>query len=246
MGLPLISANTTQEQGLVEGKPVGSAPLRPARAPAKPGKAKAKSGELKDKRVATSTRQFIKAYLKSPLQVGSFIPSSRFLGRTMAELVDLKSARTVIEYGPGTGTITAELLPRLGEHTKFFVVELSPQMASSFSKVYPDVKLYQRSIAEIGEICAAESLPAAGGVDVIISGIPWAVVPLDVQHELLTETAKVLRPGGMMLTYGYHSGLLLKSGREFAKALPKYFSSVKRTKPIWLNMPPAFVYVCTR
>ncbi len=191
-------------------------------------------------------RRFLKAALKSPRQIGSVIPSSPFLGRAMMRLVDLPTAKTVVEYGPGTGSITKVLLKHLSPGAKFFAIELNDTMAQSFAQNYPKVKLHHRSIADIEAICIAEGLPANNSVDVIISGIPWAVLPEAVQTTLLAATVRALRPGGVMLTYGYHGGLLLKSGRAFAKLLPKHFSNVTRSAPVWLNVPPAFVYRCEK
>jgi phospholipid N-methyltransferase len=209
------------------------------------GNGHAKQGP-KAKKSSHGPQRFLKAALKSPRQIGSVIPSSPFLGKAMMRLIDLPAAKTVVEYGPGTGSITKVLLKHLGTGAKFFAIELNDAMAQSFAHNYPQVKLYHRSIADIEAICVAEGLTANNSVDVIISGIPWAVLPEAVQTTLLAAAARALRPGGVMLTYGYHGGLLLKAGRNFAKTLPKHFSHVTRSAPVWLNVPPAFVYRCEK
>lgn len=202
--------------------------------------------DAKAKKLKTGPNPFLKAALKSPRQIGSVIPSSPFLGKAMMRLVDLPAAKTVVEFGPGTGSITKVVLKHLGPGAKFFAIELNDTMAQSFAHNLPHVKLYHRSIADIEAICVAEGLAPTNSVDVIISGIPWAVLPEAVQTTLLAAAVRALRPGGVMLTYGYHGGLLLKAGRNFAKTLPKHFSHVTRSAPIWLNVPPAFVYRCEK
>src|SRR5215813_3525555 len=59
------------------------------------------------------TLLFAKNFLHHPKMLGSLIPSSRFLiGRLLAK-VDWTRAQTVVEYGPGVGTITAHILTRM-------------------------------------------------------------------------------------------------------------------------------------
>jgi len=209
------------------------------------GSGHAKPGP-KAKKPSNGPHRFLKAALKSPRQIGSVIPSSPFLGRAMMRLVDLPAAKTVVEYGPGTGSITKVLLKHLSPGAKFFAIELNDTMVQSFAHSFPKVKLYHRSVADIEAICVAEGLAAKNSLDVIISGIPWAVLPENLQTTLLAASVRALRPGGVMLTYGYHGGLLLKAGRNFAKTLPKHFAHVTRSAPVWLNLPPAFVYRCEK
>lgn len=209
-----------------------------------PERAGGKVGRVK--RAPNADGLFIKAALRSPMQVGAIAASSRFLARKMVKLAHLERASTVIEYGPGTGAITREILPALPESAKFFAIELNPVMIEALHHNLPGVKVHQRSIADVCDVCELEGLARESSVDVVISGIPWSVVPEDVLHAALAATQRVLRPGGRMLTYGYHSGLLLRSGRLFAKALPKYFRTIRRSRPVWLNLPPAFVYTCEK
>mgnify|MGYP003293768208 CR=1 FL=1 len=45
--------------------------------------------------------------------LGSLIPSSRFLVNHVLAEVDWQRARVFLEYGPGVGTFTGEILRRL-------------------------------------------------------------------------------------------------------------------------------------
>ena len=64
------------------------------------------------------TLLFAKNFLQHPRMLGSLIPSSRFLVERLLRKVDWKRAKTIVEYGPGVGTITAlsspACLPGLG------------------------------------------------------------------------------------------------------------------------------------
>jgi hypothetical protein len=50
--------------------------------------------------------------------------------------------------------------------------------------------------------------------------------------------------GGAFATFAYLQGTFLPAGRSFKKRLTKYFSKVVKSKVIWRNLPPAFVYRC--
>jgi len=202
--------------------------------------------------------KMLREMVKSPAQIGAIAPSGHRLAREMLHQAGLdvehraaqgKHAprpRVVVEYGPGTGVITDELIKLLKPEQHFFAVELNASMAAVFRRRHPGVRLHERSVAEICKACAAEGLGENGAIDVVVSGLPWSAFPVALQHELLAATAAALKPGGVMVTFAYHTGLLLASGRSFAKLLPQYFSRVTRSRPVWLNLPPAFVYRCVK
>jgi phospholipid N-methyltransferase len=55
---------------------------------------------------------FAKNFFKHPKMLGSIIPSSRFLIERLLRQMDWDQARVIVEYGPGVGTITREILQR--------------------------------------------------------------------------------------------------------------------------------------
>ena len=55
---------------------------------------------------------FFQAFLRKPKEVGSIIPSSRFLMRRVVRQARVDRARLVVELGPGTGGSTRALLGR--------------------------------------------------------------------------------------------------------------------------------------
>src|SRR5262245_57734296 len=56
---------------------------------------------------------FFREFVKHPGMIGSIIPSSRALVRTVLEDVDWANVRLFVEYGPGVGTFTRPILERL-------------------------------------------------------------------------------------------------------------------------------------
>ncbi|MBL8746164.1 MAG: methyltransferase domain-containing protein [Phycisphaerae bacterium] len=157
--------------------------------------------------------------------------------------LDLQHAKAVLEYGPGSGVFTDAILPRLGKDTKYLPIELNEEMVAAFKKRHPNVPLVHDSVENARKICDDHGIDQ---VDYIICGLPWASFPEALQVRILEGVTKVLKPGGTLVTFGYHVGTLMPAGKRFARLLPRYFSSMSRTPVIWRNIPPAFVLRGTR
>ena len=53
---------------------------------------------------------FLQEFVRHPRQVASVVPSSRFLERRIVEAAGIRSAKVVVELGPGTGGTTRAIL----------------------------------------------------------------------------------------------------------------------------------------
>jgi phosphatidylethanolamine/phosphatidyl-N-methylethanolamine N-methyltransferase len=188
-----------------------------------------------------STAKFLVRYAMNPAQIGAIAPSSPALARVMLRDVDFARARTIVEYGPGTGAFTRAIMPRLAGTTKFVAIELNGSMARDLRRRFPGLIVHERSVTDAPEIMAQEGVPEEG-VDVIISGLPWAAFDDALQTAILESTIKILKPGGSLITFGYQIGLLTKKGRAFHERARGYFSSTSRSEWVWANLPPAGVF----
>jgi phosphatidylethanolamine/phosphatidyl-N-methylethanolamine N-methyltransferase len=186
---------------------------------------------------------FLKEFLARPTKVGAVAPSSPRLCKRMVGMVDLSAARAVVEFGPGTGVCTDEILPKLPKGCTFFAVELSPSFAQIWRTRHPTQTLYCESAAEIAAICRKEGVEQ---IDAIFSGLPWASFPEPLQRQILDATLPMLKPGGSLVTFAYSVGRLTPAGRRFAKLLPEYFPKIEHSRVVWRNLPPAFVIKGTK
>ncbi len=75
-----------------------------------PSQAVKKSAARSSSTAWSSLALFTRNFLKSPAMLGSVIPSSSFLVNDMMSQVDWQRARVLVEYGPGVGTFTREIL----------------------------------------------------------------------------------------------------------------------------------------
>lgn len=184
-----------------------------------------------------------KQFVKSPRTVGAVLPSSSFLCKTIVSDIGIESADSVVELGPGTGAATPHILNSITPEAKFFAVELDQEMLSVFTRRFPEVKVYNESASSLPQLLQQEGLTQ---VDAVISGLPWASFPCKLQEDILDAVIESMSPGGVFTTFAYIQGMLLPAAKKFKKRLHKYFSSVEKSRIVWRNVPPAFVYRCRK
>lgn len=188
-------------------------------------------------------RTIFREFLKSPNKVGAIAPSSRYLANAMLDQLHWDTLTNVVEYGPGTGAISKHLLERVGDHQKFFAVELNGSFIPVLNEKLPQLKVFNESVSDIRRICDREDVD---WVDGIISGLPWTAFPEPLQEELLSATLDVLADNGQFVTFAYVHGLPLQNARRFRKRLKETFSTVKISRVVWRNFPPAIFYSCRK
>lgn len=188
-------------------------------------------------------RQFTRAMLAHPTCVGAIAPSSRFLARAMADGIQWDRVDTLLEYGPGTGVFTSEMLKRLRPGAKLIAIELDPVLADTLKQKFPSIHVCQGSVADAVALCQKHNITQ---VDAIVSGLPWAAFSSELQHACMNATFDVLAPQGQFATFAYLQGLLLPAGKRFAQLLHDRFDTVQRSPTIWANLPPATIYRCRR
>jgi phospholipid N-methyltransferase len=161
----------------------------------------------------------------------------------MVSVVESQNPSLVVEFGPGTGPFTEEILVRLGPGSRFIAIEQNDTFAGMLRKRFPDLDLVHGSVESLPQI-----LEARGGspVDCIISGLPWSSFDRSVQQGIVAVAADSLRPGGSFTTFAYVHGLLLPAAWRFRRLLGATFRDVRQSAIIWRNLPPAFIYHCTK
>ncbi|TWU24154.1 hypothetical protein Pla52o_20780 [Novipirellula galeiformis] len=189
------------------------------------------------------TLTFLKNFLRHPTQVGAIVPSSAGLVSAMVDWFDWDSARNVVEFGPGTGVFTEGIIDRLHPDAKFFAIERSAELVAATRQRCPTATVYEDSVTNVVELCRRESMPH---VDAVICGLPWASFSESLQAEIMDSMLEVLRPGGQFATFAYWQGLALPAGQRFSRRLKQTFPEVGRSHTVWRNLPPAFVYRCSR
>ena len=187
--------------------------------------------------------RFLGAFLRGPVNVGAIAPSSRWLAAAMIKDCGLDVSDTVVELGPGTGSFTRSILEEITEGTTFFALELDPAFSKGLEKNYPNLIVYNTSAENISEYLARHGKTKA---DCIVSGLPWASLPMEIQERIMKSVLTSLTPGGVFTTFAYVHARWFPNALRFRRRLRRHFTEVKTSKVVWANLPPAFVYHCKR
>jgi phospholipid N-methyltransferase len=173
-------------------------------------------------------------FLRHPHMLGSVIPSSRHLVRQVLEPIDWERARVIVEYGPGVGTFTGEILRRMRSDGRLIAIETNDEFVQFLRESLPDPRLHvvHDSAAEVRAILQRHSLAAA---HYVISGIPLGSMPEPVRRDIAEKTRAALEPGGAFLVYQFTPRVLPTLHRTFTK--------VRRGYQLY-NIPPAQVFAC--
>ena len=187
--------------------------------------------------------ELFKHFVKKPGEIGAICPSSPFLAKTITSEIGIENAQNIVEIGPGTGVFTEEIIPNLRKDANFFVIELNKDLHGLFQKSFPEIKAYNNCASELANIMKEENIDS---IDVIISGLPWASFPEQLQKDVLTTIFDSLASGGVFTTFAYLQGFLMKGAHSFRALLKETFDEVETSKTVWRNFPPAFVYRCRK
>jgi phospholipid N-methyltransferase len=173
-------------------------------------------------------------FLRHPYMLGSIIPSSRFLVQQVLKSIDWQHAGVIVEYGPGIGTFTAEILQRMRSDARLVVIETNGDFVRFLRSSLPDPRLevVHDSAAEVGAVLRRLELPPAS---YIVSGIPLGSMPVAQQLDIVGKTRAALAPGGAFLVYQFTARVL--------PVLQRSFTEVRRGFE-HRNLPPAQLFVC--
>lgn len=183
---------------------------------------------------------FFRTFLRNPRSVGAVLPSSRYLARALVGRLDtLQPGELVVEYGPGTGPMTAAIRAALPEGVRYLGIELNPGFHELLSRRFPDMDFHLGSAADVAAILAARCLPKPAR---ILSGLPFASLPEQVQTAVMDGIVTALRgTNGEFRTFQYVHAFGLRAARRFRVRMRERFDSYERVGPIVRNVPPAFV-----
>lgn len=179
---------------------------------------------------------FAREFLKHPKMLGSVVPSSRRMTDKLLAPVDWNRAQLFVEYGPGIGNISVEVLRRMHPEARLVLFELNAEFAAFLRARIRDPRLIvmHRSAADVGQVLADHGL---GLADVVISGIPFSTMPHAVAAAIADATRDALKPGGQFLVYQF--------APKVAEFLAPRFATVETDfEP--MNIPPARLYTATR
>ena len=171
--------------------------------------------------------------LRRPREVSALAPSSRHLCRAMAAQIP-HSARRVAEFGPGTGNVTREILGVGIEPGNLSLFEVNPAFCGLLREAFPAVAVFNEP---------AQNLALAGPepLDAVVSGLPLLSMSVGTQEAIVSAAFSRLGEDGVYIQFTY--GPVSPLRESIAARLGLAYT---RTRRVWLNLPPATVYVYRR
>lgn len=190
-----------------------------------------------------SAAAFFREYLRNRKTVGAVAPSSPALARRITEAAEVWRAGHILEIGPGTGAFTAAILDAMPREARYLGVELNGDFVVRLQQRFPKLR-FENSPAQ--DFDFEGYLGQDGRFDVIVSGLPWASFPRPLQIAILDHVLPRLAPGGRFATFAYWGLHRLPRGRRFRALLHERLPGAETSRVVWVNLPPAFVYVARK
>jgi phosphatidylethanolamine/phosphatidyl-N-methylethanolamine N-methyltransferase len=189
------------------------------------------------RRGLADSARFFKALVAAPRLTGAVAPSGRALARAMAAAIGAPSQGLVIELGPGTGPVTQSLLETLVARERLVLVEYDPGFCRMLERRFEGVRVIQGDAYNLPLTLASFS---GQPIAAVVSSLPLLNQPPPRRTTLIADAFGLMGPSGLFVQFTY--GLQSPIPREACAGL---YSAV-RSRPILLNLPPAFVWTYRR
>jgi phospholipid N-methyltransferase len=156
----------------------------------------------------------------------------------MVDGLALPSGVRVVELGPGTGAVTREIARRLPEHAACLAIDVDPVFSARVAARWPRITSICDRAEHLVEIARARDLLP---VDHIVSGLPFASLPLPTARAIVDAIVGSLRVGGTFTTFQYAHAYGFPSAVTVRRTLTQEMGSSPVRALVVGNLPPALV-----
>lgn len=177
---------------------------------------------------------FLRGLIANPTGVGAIAPSSPALARAVAAQIDPGRDGPVLELGPGTGSMTRELLARGIAPERMIAIEWDADFARTIAAEFPGVKVIRGDAFDLDGTLPKRGLQQFAA---IVSGIPLLNHSKEKRCALVEAAFRRLAPGAPMIQFSYGLSAPVKPPPEISVRLAAF---------VWKNLPPATVWVYRR
>jgi len=182
-------------------------------------------------------KAFFKEAIKNFKTAGTITPSSRFLIKKMLHSIDFNTAKVIVEYGPGNGIITHQILNKMQSDCVLICFEINTHFYKHLKEINDGRLIVLKSSAE--NILIELKKLNINFADYFISSLPLTMLPKLVSQNILVKSKHALRTNGQFIQYQYS----LRFYRKFKQIFNKNNVSLNFELA---NIPPAFIYKCIK
>jgi phospholipid N-methyltransferase len=215
-------------------------------------------------------RQFRQAYHTT----GAVLPSGRRLCAALSHFVrttepageaasaagtnsaasNSHSPRRILEVGPGTGAVTAQIVRDMRPDDRLTLVERNEQFVHYLRDRLNSSDTFQKARDRISLVhSGVEDLPDAEPYDLIISGLPLNNFSVALVDRLLAKMQMLLSPGGTLSFFEYvavrraKSLVTSRADRQRLRGIERILGELLnnfeiRRDLVLANLPPAWVH----
>jgi phosphatidylethanolamine/phosphatidyl-N-methylethanolamine N-methyltransferase len=198
---------------------------------------------------------FFKEFLSEFQTTGSCFPTSRWAAEALTNPIRAqRNPQRILELGPGTGSVTKQILSDLIPGDKLTICEINENFMKSLQKSLkknPDFIKHQENIDFF--MGPMQDLPENIKYDLIVCALPFLNFPISMVKEIFEKLARLGAENSIMTYYEYigirtvRKNVGSEPSKQKFQELDKFFKSIykahemKRTR-IWLNVMPINIY----
>lgn len=200
-------------------------------------------------------RAFWQEFRQTFHTTGAVLPSGRRLSQVLASQVGRdERPRRILEVGPGTGAVTAEIIRRIGPKDRLDLVELNERFAEILRRRLSVESAWQEVAAQVRVLqMPVEELPLNEKYECIVSGLPLNNFSCDFVRQVLAHFHGLAAEGCTLSFFEYvaiRNFKSLVSSREERKRLRGIDELLRQELADWefqrqlvlANVPPAWVH----
>lgn len=165
-------------------------------------------------------------------RIGAMTRSSKYVVNAVIGNFANQSLKRVIEYGPGDGVVTREILNRMPRDGELIVIETNPKFIKVLSEINdPRLKIIEGAAQTISEQLVGDH---SGKINLVVSSIPFTILKPRDRKDIVSNTFNLLEDSGKFIVFQYSPILLGLLNRHFARRNISTQFEVR-------NVPPMFI-----
>lgn len=204
----------------------------------------------------SNTRVFVKQFFRRYHTTGAVLPSGRPLAKALCRYVGEAgpaAPREILEVGPGSGAVTAQLVKLLRPDDRLTMVEVNEDFVRHLNARFSGEPAFVAA-ADRCELlhCRLEDHDKQHHYDRIVSGLPLNNFAAEEVRQILDVFGRLAKPGGILSFFEYVAVRRAKrmvSGRSERQRLSEIGAliggladrEIRRDCVLW-NVTPAWVH----
>ena len=173
----------------------------------------------------------IKEFIKDK-KVGAIFSTTKHVIKKMVGNIDFDKAKILVEYGPGKGDITKNLLELMHEDAVLYVFETNERFIRELLNISDKRLVIINADAEKAQTIL-ENRYKINKVDYIISTIPFTFFDRRKRKRVIAKTYNLLNENGKFITYQYSRLIYQLIKQKFHKT---------QVIAALINIPPAIIF----